>query len=110
MSKESYVRGFCKAAEEAGVNPNELFEFITKSAKIKEIQLAGSMFDPRRVPTANKVLQTAAHMSKYLPLAAKTKSPIAALALLPAAIGSRTTSEPPQPAQGIKPGITPIVR
>ena len=33
MSKESYVRGFCKAAEAQGVDPNRLAEYIQKSAK-----------------------------------------------------------------------------
>lgn len=33
MSKESYIRGFCKAAEAKGVDPKALADFMTKSAQ-----------------------------------------------------------------------------
>ena len=32
MSKESYIRGFCKAAEAAGVDPRELAKYASAQA------------------------------------------------------------------------------
>lgn len=51
MSKESYIRGFCKAAEAAGVDPKELAKFAAPSydkewaESMKRLQEYGDWFD-----------------------------------------------------------------
>ena len=105
MSKESYVRGFCKTAEAAGVDPQAL-------AKFAAVNFDEKVFDPSKFVSG---LNDASNLRRSLKalgyVSSRSPSSVLGLAsLLPVAVGSLPFSEPLQPAQMKKPGNLPIVR
>ena len=56
MSKESYIRGFCKAAETAGVDPKALAKFAQQGVAALENQAKAEMARQRTRPGTTTML------------------------------------------------------